>query len=351
MMTLPANAATTKNGLSVSPVGATVPVAFRPLAERAQAIAKVIDAAIARDLDEVTQPELRQAATYLFEGKGKRLRPFLVITTAEAAGGDFEDAIPPALAVEYLHNLSLIHDDMMDGSAERHAQPTLHTRFGLGLSLLVGDLLYAKAVEQASRIRRHALQMVHVLGETAKQMCFGQFDDLSFERRLDLDIDDYLRMASRKTSALYRASCIFGMLAADADPDRLAAMASFGEKIGTAFQIWDDVLDLQADPLRLGKPVGLDIQDGKKTLIVIHFLKHARPTARKRFLELLGKRDLNGELQEAIALLEEAGSIAFARDLATEYLVEAKRHLAVLPANPQRALLDSYADFMLQRRH
>ncbi|OYT72882.1 MAG: serralysin [Chloracidobacterium sp. CP2_5A] len=351
MTPMPANVATTPKSLSASPVDGAVPAAFLPLAERAQAIAKVIDAAIAEDLDEVTQPELRQAVTYLFEGKGKRLRPFLVVTMAEAAGGAFEDAIPPALAVEYLHNLSLIHDDMMDGSAERHAQSTLHTRFGLNLSLLVGDLLYAKAVEQASRIRRHALQMVHVLGETAKQMCYGQFDDLSFERRLDLDIDDYLRMASRKTSALYRASCIFGMLTADADADRIAAMASFGENIGTAFQIWDDVLDLQADPLRLGKPLGLDIRDGKKTLIVIHFLKHARPAARERFLRLLGNRDLNGELQEAIALLEEAGSVDFARNLAIEHLAEAKRLLTVLPDSPHRALLDSYADFMLQRRH
>ncbi|MFQ3581114.1 polyprenyl synthetase family protein [Chloracidobacterium validum] len=350
MISAPANLATA-NGLSIASTGTTIPVAFAPLVERVHAIAQVIDAAIADDLEEVTQPELRQAVTYLFEGKGKRLRPFLVITTAEAAGGRFEDAIPPALAVEYLHNLSLIHDDMMDGSTERHAQSTLHTRFGLNLSLLVGDLLYAKAVEQSARIRRHALRMVHVLGQTAKQMCYGQFDDLNFERRLDLDVEDYLRMASRKTSALYRASCLFGMLTADADEADLLAMATFGEKIGTAFQIWDDVLDLQADPLRLGKPIGLDIRDGKKTLIVIHFLKHASPAARGRFLKLLGKRDLNGELAEAISLLEETGSIDFARKLAIDHLIEAKQHLAVLPDSPHRVLLNLYADFMLQRRH
>ncbi|MCS7078608.1 MAG: polyprenyl synthetase family protein [Chloracidobacterium sp.] len=343
-------AATTTNALG-SAREAAPPAVFLPLVERIQAVAHIVDAAIADDLREVTQPELRQAVTYLFEGKGKRLRPFLVVTTAEAAGGALEEAIPPALAVEYLHNLSLIHDDLMDGSTERHGQPTLHTRFGLSLALLVGDWLYAKAVEQASRIRRHALRMVHILGQTAKQMCYGQFDDLYFERRFDLDIEDYLAMAARKTSALYRASCVFGMLTADADEVRLTALAAFGEKIGTAFQIWDDVLDLQADPLRLGKPLGLDIREGKKTLIVIHFLKHARPAARARFLELLGKRDLNGELPEAIALLEETGSIAFARNLAIEYLVEAKRHLAVLPPGPHRTLLDLYADFMLQRRH
>lgn len=339
------------HNLSVGSSEPVVSAAFFPLVERIQAVARLVDDAIAEDLREVAQPELRRAVTYLFEGKGKRLRPFLVVTTAEAAGGALKDAIPPALAVEYLHNLSLIHDDLMDGSTERHGQPTLHTRFGLNLALLAGDLLYAKAVEQASRIRRHALRMVHVLGQTAKQMCYGQCDDLHFERRFDLDVEDYLTMAARKTSALYRAGCLFGMLTADADEDSLTAMATFGEKIGTAFQIWDDVLDLQADPLRLGKPLGLDIREGKRTLIVIHFLKHARPAARARFLELLGKRDLNGELPEAIALLEETGSIAFARNLAIECLVEAKRHLAVLPPGPHRTLLDLYADFMLQRRH
>ncbi len=347
----PITTAAAANSLALPAAEPAVAPVFLPLLERVQAVARLVDAAIAEDLCEVSQPELRRAVTYLFEGKGKRLRPFLVITTAEAAGGALHDAIPPALAVEYLHNLSLIHDDLMDGSSERHGQPTLHTRFGLSLALLVGDLLYAKAVEQASRIRRHALRMVHVLGQTAKQMCYGQCDDLQFERRLDLEVQDYLTMAMRKTSALYRAGCMFGMLTADANEDSLAAMATFGEKIGTAFQIWDDVLDLQADPLRLGKPLGLDIREGKKTLIVIHFLKHARPAARARFLELLGKRDLNGELPEVIALLEETGSIAFARNLAIEYLVEAKRHLAVLPSGPHRTLLDLYADFMLQRRH
>ncbi len=351
MTHVPANAAPTTNGLSIVPPGLSLPLTFAPLVERIQAVAHLVETAIAEDLSEVTQPELRQAVMHLFDGKGKRLRPFLVITTAEAAGGTLEEALPPALAVEYLHNLSLIHDDMMDSSPERHGRPTLHTRFGLNLSLLVGDLLYAKAVEQASRIRHHALRMVHILGQTAKQMCYGQFDDLYFERRPDLTIEDYLRMAARKTSALYRASCIFGMLTADADEADLQAMATFGENIGTAFQIWDDVLDLQADPLRLGKPLGLDIREGKKTLIVIHFLQQASPAARRRFLELLGKRDLNGELPEAIALLEETGSIAFARDLAIRYLVDARQHLSVLPAGPHRKLLDMYADFMLQRRY
>jgi geranylgeranyl diphosphate synthase type I len=351
MTHVPANAVPTTNGLSIVPPSLSLPLSFTPLVERIQTVAHLVETAIAEDLSEVTQPELRQAVMHLFDGKGKRLRPFLVITTAEAAGGTLEEALPPALAVEYLHNLSLIHDDMMDSSPERHGRPTLHTRFGLNLSLLVGDLLYAKAVEQASRIRHHALRMVHILGQTAKQMCYGQFDDLYFERRPDLTIEDYLRMAARKTSALYRASCIFGMLTADADEADLQAMATFGENIGTAFQIWDDVLDLQADPLRLGKPLGLDIREGKKTLIVIHFLQHASPAARRRFLELLGKRDLNGELPEAIALLEETGSIAFARDLAIRYLVDARQHLSVLPAGPHRKLLDMYADFMLQRRH
>ncbi len=324
---------------------------FTALLLRAKDVGRLIDAEIERDMTEVEQAGLREAVTFLFEGRGKRLRPFLVLTCAQAAGGDPKDAIPPALAVEYLHNLSLIHDDMMDNSGERHGRATLHTRYGLNTALLVGDLLYSKAVEQASRVPRHAIRMVEVLATTAKKMCIGQFEDMSFERRDDLLIEDYLHMASCKTSALYSASCVCGMLAADADEPSIEALAAFGEKIGTAFQIWDDVLDLQADPLQLGKPLGLDIREGKKTLVVIHFLKTADAASRKRFLELLGKRDLNGDLPEAVALLESTASIEFARNTALRLLAEAKEHLAILPPSASRDLLHQYADFLLQRSY
>ncbi|MBI4748353.1 MAG: polyprenyl synthetase family protein [Acidobacteria bacterium] len=321
------------------------------LMARAEAVARMIDKEIIKDIAEVTQPLLLEATTYLFKSGGKRLRPFLVITCAEALGGVLDDAIPPALAVEYLHNLSLIHDDMMDHSEKRHGLPTLHSQFGNRTSLLVGDLLYAKAVEQASRVARHAIRMVDVLAKAAKLMCLGQFDDMSFETRMELEIEDYLIMASRKTSALYRASCICGVLAGDGTEDQVNAMAVFGEKIGTAFQIWDDVLDLQADPLRLGKPLGLDIRDGKKTLIVIHFLKYAKSPEREQFLKYLGNPGLTRELPEAVALLEEAGSIAFARDIAWNLLEDAKKQLHVLPESPARDLLYQYADFLLQRNY
>ncbi len=324
---------------------------FTPLMLRAKDVGRLIDVEIERDMGEVDQAGLREAVTFLFEGRGKRLRPFLVLTCAEAAGGNAKDAVPPALAVEYLHNLSLIHDDMMDHSAERHGRATLHTRYGLNTALLVGDLLYSKAVEQASRVPRHAIRMVEVLAATAKKMCLGQYEDMTFAGRDDLRIEDYLRMASCKTSALYSASCVCGMLAADADEKSIQELASFGEKIGTAFQIWDDVLDLQADPLQLGKPLGLDIREGKKTLVVIHFLKTAEGAGRKRFLELLGKQDLNGELPEAVALLESTASIAFARETALRLLCEAKEHLAVLPPSDARDLLYQYADFLLQRSY
>lgn len=319
------------------------------LIERAEVLADLIDSEIAKDMAEVEQPLLREATQYLFAGGGKRLRPFLVFTCAEALGTPPEQAVAPALAVEYLHNLSLIHDDMMDHSDRRHGRPTLHMKFGNKAALLVGDLLYAKAVEQASRVPRHALRMVDVLARAAKRMCLGQFDDMLFETRQDLEIEDYLLMAARKTSALYGASCICGMLAGNAAESQIEALSDFGEKVGTAFQIWDDILDLQADPLRLGKPLGLDIRDGKKTLVVIHFLKTAKEEPRNRFLQFLGKPDLNGQLAEAVALLNEAGSITFARQTALRLLEEAKLRLDVLPESDARRLLHDYADFLVQR--
>ncbi|MBX7218502.1 MAG: polyprenyl synthetase family protein [Blastocatellia bacterium] len=321
------------------------------LVQRAETLARFIDHEIEKDMAEVRQPLLREAVTYLFTGGGKRLRPFLVLTCAEAMGAETEMATAPALAVEYLHNLSLIHDDMMDLSDTRHGRPALHKKFGEKTALLVGDLLYAKAVEQTSRVPRHAIRMVDTLAKAAKAMCFGQFEDMSFETRLDLEVDDYLSMAVKKTSALYRASCICGMLAGDATEAQLQAMADFGEMIGTAFQIWDDVLDLQADPLRLGKPLGLDIRDGKKTLIVIHFLKCAAPAEREQFLKLLGNKEITGEPHEAVQLLEATGSISYARNIALKFLEEAKTRLHVLPDSPSRDLLYQYSDFLIQRSY
>ncbi len=321
------------------------------LPKRVESIAELINLEIEKDIIEVEQPLLREATAYLFRSGGKRLRPFLVLTCAEALGTDPREAVPPALAVEYLHNLSLIHDDMMDESDRRHGRATLHKKYGSNISLLVGDLLYAKAVEQASRVARHAIRMVDVIAKSAKRMCLGQFDDMSFEDRLELEIDDYLVKSARKTSALYSASCVCGMLAGNANEEQIQAMGLFGEKIGTAFQIWDDVLDLRADPLQLGKPLGLDIRDGKKTLVVIHFLNNASSAARDRFLTFLGKRDLNGELPEAVELLESTGSIEFASSIALSFLREAKDLLGVLPETPARRLLFQYADFLLTRNH
>ncbi len=249
--------------------------------------------------------------------RGKRLRPLLLLLVCEAQGGDWRQALPAAAAVELLHNFSLIHDDIEDGDRMRRGRPTLWTLWGEAQAINAGDTLYTLAYESLLALPDAlALEALRDFTETARLLTEGQYLDMAFEQRAEVDEATYLTMVAGKTAALLALSARLGGLCAGADRETLAALERFGHNLGMSFQMQDDLLGLWGDPARTGKPVGNDLRQRKKTLPIIHGMQHS-----EAFRRLLARPHLDEEaIAQAQALLEEAGSRAYVEARAADYL-------------------------------
>ena len=299
--------------------------------------------------------ELYRASRHLIEAGGKRRRPFLVLKSCEAVGGREEDALPAAAAVELLHTFTLIHDDIMDRDEVRRGVPTVHVRWGLDTAIMAGDLLFAKVFQSLSQTGvppERVVEAVGILAEAAVEICEGQAMDMAFERLEEVSEDEYIRMVSKKTAALMRASAMCGALCGGGSRRQVEELGRYGLNAGIAFQIVDDVLGVVADERRLGKPVGSDLREGKKTIVLMHALKNASEEGRRRILSVLGRRDApKSELEEAVEAMVEAGSIEYARKLASEYAERAKEALKELPETKARRMLAELVDFFVARTY
>lgn len=283
---------------------------------------------------------------------GKRLRPVLCLLACEACEGDWQQALPGACAVELVHNFSLIHDDIEDGDTTRRERPTVWAVWGLPQGLNAGDALFALAHLALLRLCDRGLPAQTVVGaiQVLDQACLrlteGQFLDIRFENQECIPAQAYLRMAAGKTAALLAASCELGALVANASPSRRERMRAFGHHLGLAFQIQDDVLGIWGDPRLTGKPVGADLQRGKKTLPVVHAIERS-PSLRA----LLAHRPLSpGQVAQAMEILEETGSRQWTEEVGREQTDAALAALAA--ADPRGAAGDalrSLARALLER--
>ena len=289
-------------------------------------------------------PTLRQVVRYHFgwieadgapraDGGGKMLRPALVLLSAEAAGGPAERALPAAVAVELVHNFSLLHDDLMDGDVERRHRGTAWAVFGMPQAVLAGDALLALAsdvlLDSASPGERWE---VRCLAAATRQLISGQVDDVEFERRLDVTVDECLAMAAGKTSALLACAASIGAIAVGGPGAVAVALADFGLHLGLAFQLVDDLLGIWGRPEVTGKPVLADLRSGKKSMPVVAALRSGAPSA-ARLAELLadpGPRD-EEDVVLAAKLVEEAGGREVTTAEADRQLTEALRCLDSVP--------------------
>ncbi|GAB2782918.1 family 2 encapsulin nanocompartment cargo protein polyprenyl transferase [Amycolatopsis magusensis] len=278
---------------------------------------------------------------------GKALRPALVLLCAEAMGGG--DAIPAAVAVELVHNFSLLHDDVMDGDTTRRHRATAWHVFGTGAAILTGDALLTLAMDVLADSGQPSLR---VLSAAVQDLVEGQIADLSFEQRMDVTVPECVRMAEGKTGALLGASCALGALAAGAETERAGELRLFGDQLGLAFQFIDDLLGIWGDPSVTGKPVHNDLRSRKKSLPVVSALTSGTPAGRE-LAELYHAAELTeAGLVRAAELVELAGGRAWSRVQADDLLGEARSRLrAARPESRAATGLETLAQLATHRDH
>lgn len=222
--------------------------------------------------------ELYEPMNYIISHGGKRLRPIMVLMGCELFGGDISKALKPALAIEYFHNFTLIHDDIMDEAPLRRNVPTIHTVHGLNTAILSGDGLLLKAYKFFEDLEPELFKAcVRVFTHTGILLCEGQQYDINFETQKDVTYDDYIRMITYKTGVLSASSFEIGALIAKANFQEAKAIFNFGKHIGIAFQIMDDYLDVFGNQEQFGKKHAGDIFENKKTVLYLLAREHATP--------------------------------------------------------------------------
>ena len=215
---------------------------------------------------------LRDPIAYFFTLPGKHIRPLITLITAEHFCTDYESALPAAIAIEVLHDFTLVHDDIMDDDHLRRGYQTVHTKWDVGTAILSGDAMIAMAYQKLLSARSpHLMTMLEAFTDGMFVVCEGQAKDKEFETRDGVSLDDYLPMIFQKTARLFALAFELGYLSCSADPDVLKTLREMGEHIGLAFQVRDDLLDFVADEKTLGKDVGSDWRRKKKTYITIGY--------------------------------------------------------------------------------
>ena len=289
------------------------------------------------------------AVQHVVEGGGKRLRPILVVLSAKVCGYKGSDAHTLAAVVELIHVASLVHDDVLDEAAIRRGRETLQTKWGNKVAVLVGDYLHARVLSMLVARRADDPAMA-ILADTTQAMCEGEVIHAYKSGDFDISEDEYLKIISFKTGKLIAASCTLGAHLGTTDKQQLQALTTYGQQIGTAFQIVDDVLDFTEDADKLGKNAFGDLREGKLTFPIIY----ARSVCNDREKQTLEKvLNPNTDEAEAIAFVESLfqryGVETHCLKVAQGYADHAKAALTVLPVTSARGALEQLADYVVTR--
>lgn len=290
---------------------------------------------------------VNRLARHGFRLGGKRLRPALVLLSAQACGGIRPEHITLAAAAELIHTATLIHDDVLDEATVRRHSDTINARWNNEVSILLGDYLFACAMCLAGSLEdNYACQ---VISRSAREMCEGELRQIESRGNFDIREADYYRIIAGKTAALMACCCRLGAYYAGAEPAFCEGLDRYGHNLGIAFQITDDVLDLTGDEATVGKTLGSDLSKQKATLPLIRLLACVEEGERPQLLELLteGSNDRRASLQ---LWLKRYDVIPYVREQAENYTRLASEQLQLLPSSPALQSLHSLARFVIERR-
>jgi len=323
-----------------------MPVPDEALARRLTARMAEVERALAGHVRS-RAPFVTSAASHLMEAGGKRFRPLLVLLAAETGSHpDSDEVVTAACVVELTHLASLYHDDVMDEAALRRGAESANARWDNHVAILTGDFLFSKSSELTASLGAEA---VLIQAQTFTRLVEGQILETLGPGPDDDPLEHYLRVVAGKTGSLIATSARYGAMFAGAPEEVVDALTSYGEKVGVAFQLSDDILDIASESSESGKTPGTDLREGVPTLPVLIASKSADP-ADARLLELLAGDLTDDALHaEALGLLRAHPAMAAARDYVASEANEAKRLLGVVPEGPVRTALEAFADVVAHR--
>jgi octaprenyl-diphosphate synthase len=292
-------------------------------------------------------PLVEDVNHHLMATKGKLFRPTLVLLSNAVEETPSPRAVTMAAVVELLHVASLVHDDAVDHSALRRGMPTVNSLFSHQVSVIMGDYLYARALREI--VRGGDVEALRVLTEASNEMTLGEMRQLASFDKLAFTEADYDVLIRAKTASLFSAACEVGALCGA--PRHRAALKRYGERLGMAFQVADDLLDYTEAQEMTGKPTGLDLREHKVTLPLIEALRTMSPTARKRVEALFASAEpTDAAIADVIGIVGEAGGLEYARRRGEQLAQEAEESLSGLPDSPARTALTDAIGYVMDRR-
>jgi len=306
---------------------------------------------VERKIEKICNTEvkiLRETALATLNAGGKRLRPALVLIAGQVGEYNEEKLISAAAAVELIHMASLVHDDILDGAATRRGKPTINSQWGNTVAVTAGDFLFAQAFVHLSKLNNS--RVIKVACDAALALSMGELHQMETTGNCDQLITDYLEKIYKKTAALFSASCEIGSILAQAPSKETTLLTEYGKNLGMAFQIYDDILDLEGSEETLGKPSGIDLKDGTVTLPILYALEDTNKD--RRICSVIGKsRPEQAEVNEVIDLILATNALERTRREAHKYTQKAIETAKGIKVRDVRDDLVAIGEFVVARYH
>lgn len=303
-----------------------------------------------RYVPEASPSQIYQASRHFIAAGGKRVRPALAILSYGAVkeDGKNEDIIPIAVATELVHTATIIHDDIIDRSSMRRGVETVNARWGNDTALIAGDLMFSKAFRLVGMHKNGELSKI--ISDACIKLAEGEMLEILHTGDMNMTEEVYLEVVERKTATLFEACTKCGAILGDGDEKNVAALSKYGYHLGIGFQMTDDILDIVAKEMTLGKPVGADITMGRTTFVILHALKVASGGDKEELVSILkNKKATDNDIKMALEIIKSTNSVEYASKRAKSQMETAKKELKPLKDTDSKRALEIIAEYAVER--